>query len=407
MSKVASPERIARLQALKTGVAVFFLGFFLFACTDEPEETPERRAVIPRSGDAGRPDSAAFSKESFERSWAEFLKSPPYADLHNDRSFFLTARGIPWRQCAGVQLCAATYGSSNSFFSLWRPPTPVGAGRPWGLTARQARRLNSMSHFEYLRQAIDDLKNTGISISDSAEHVGGDRPHIFLGIEGAYLLNKTGAAVPSRTELIEILNFLKKEKVSYIALVWSNDNIYAGTAGSKKGLTKKGRALVRLLIERGFLIDLSHASDKTVLDFHSFTRGRYPLFFSHSSARALCGHARNLSDELLALVKATGGLVGVNFYTKYLSCGKKADIADVAAHIAYIHHKAGPEHVALGSDFDGLISLPEGLEKPGHLTDLAILLKQRNFSQKEIEQIFYGNVRKFLSEWRATEKLDI
>lgn len=376
----------------------------LVACRPDTPDAVKKTdtAVLPRSGPAAEQNAGA------DRSWAEFLAEPDYADLHNDRSFFLTARKVAWQDCSRVQFCAANYRRSNSFFSLWRPPRPIGAGPPWGLSPEQAARLNGMTHFEYLRTAIADLKAAGLTISDDPDLIGRSKSHVFLGIEGAYLLNNRDRGQPNASELKEILNLLQKEKVSYVALVWSNNNVYAGTSRQPgKGLTEKGRMLVRLLTEAGMLIDLSHASDKTVLDLHAFTGGRTPLFFSHSSARGLCNDPRNLSDRLLKLVRSTGGLVGVNFYTKYLTCSKKADIDAVADHIAYIRRITGPEHVALGSDFDGLISLPDGLKKPEQLGQLARLLERRGFDREEIKQIFYGNVKKFLSEWRQRKKLGL
>ncbi len=336
--------------------------------------------------------------------WEEFASDPVYADLHNDRSFFLTARGIPWKECARVQLCATSYGRSNSFFSLWRPPLPIRGGKPWGLSPGQVRFLNSISHFDYLKLAIKDLKQTGLPVSGDPALIGSGQPSLLMGVEGAFLLSR-GPGEPSVKELEETLDYLKEQGVVTIGLVWSNDNEYAGTATqARKGLTKKGRVLVRLLIERGFVVDLSHASDQTVFDLYNLTGGRMPLFFSHSSARTLCADPRNVSDEILKLVKKTGGLVGVNFHSRYLTCSEKATLNDVADHILHIHAVSGPDRVALGSDFDGLINLPDGLKKPQNLSDLAVLLRKRNVSRVIIEKIFYGNVRNFLYDWSRIKK---
>ena len=337
----------------------------------------------------------------------DFFERPIVADLHNDRSFFLTARQIPWRECRGVQLCDANYRRSSYFFSIWRPPLPIGAGPPWRLSKQRARQLNRLSHFQYLLKAIADLKATGITITDDPGAIGAPARSMFLGIEGAFLVNDGHGSHPTPARLDDMLATLKRERVSYVGLVWSNNNVYAGTSRQPgKGLTTRGRELVRLLSKHGLLADLSHGSDRTVRDFHALTRGRYPLFFSHSSARAVCNHPRNVSDSILRLVRETGGIVGINFYRRYINCSSKASIHDVADHIMHIYRTAGPEHVALGSDFDGLISLPNGLKKPQNLRDLAVILRKRNLSQSEIEKIFFRNVQNFLYAWQESKKVD-
>jgi hypothetical protein len=329
----------------------------------------------------------------------DFLRSLPVVDLHNDRSFFLTARQIPWPRCDSTQICAQRYKRAQYFFALFRPPPPYTAGR-FGLSREQARQLDGMSHLDYLRQAIADLRaQTGIPISRDPQALGGAENRIFLGIEGAFLLDsgskQRGSGDPA-TGLDAMIRELRSAGVSYIGLTWSNPNVYAGVAGEAQGLTERGRELVDLLLRRGMLLDLSHASDQSVRDVYRMTGGHYPLFFSHSSVRSICEHPRNLSDELLELVRASDGLVGVNFHTAYITCRNQADRKDVLRHIDYIARKYGVRHVALGGDFDGLIRLPRGLGGPPELHDLARDLWDAGYSRAEIEAIFFGNMRRVL-----------
>ncbi len=343
---------------------------------------------------------------------ADFIRRLPVVDLHNDRSFFLTARGVPWRRCEDVQICADNYGRAQYFFALFRPPPPYRAGR-FGLSSAQARRLVGMSHYAYLKTAIADLRaQTGIPITRDARDLGGNQSRIFLGIEGAFLLDRRppGAAAsggvraagapeaPANAKLERMLLELKAEGLSYLGLTWSNPNAFAGVAGDKRGLSASGRALLALVRKHGIALDLSHSSDQTVRDVFKLSRGELPLFFSHSSVRALCDHPRNLSDELLELVRASGGVVGINFHAAYISCGGPAERADVRRHVQYIVERFGYRHVALGGDFDGLIQLPEGLGGPPDLYALARDLRAAGLSRNQIEAIFFRNVRRVLTE---------
>lgn len=342
---------------------------------------------------------------------SDFIQQLPVVDLHNDRSFFLTARGIPWKRCEGVQICGTRYARAQYFFALFRPPPPYTPGR-FGLNRRQTQRLAGISHYEYLQMALADLReSTGIPITRRPEDLGGSANRIFLGIEGAFLLDDrplksvVGAdgpgkrqtiSAPNSANLERMLVALKTAGVSYVGLTWSNKNAYAGVAGEPEGLSKRGRELVRMLGRHNMLVDLSHSSDQTVRDVFQLTGGQTPLFFSHSSVRALCDHPRNLSDELLRMVQASGGVVGINFHTAYITCQPAATRDDVRGHIEYIVQHYGVEHVALGGDFDGLIQLPEGLGGPPDLYLLARDLHAAGLTRAQIEAIFFGNVKRVL-----------
>ncbi|MEQ9363052.1 MAG: membrane dipeptidase [Leptospirales bacterium] len=355
---------------------------------------------------------------------ADFIAGLPVVDLHNDRSFFMTAREIPWRRCEGVQICAGNYAGGRYFFALFRPPPPYAPGR-FGLTRSQARRLAGMSHFEYLQQALADLRTqTGIPITrdpDLLDQTGGS---IYLGVEGAFLLddrppgsaglqNKDHGEGPDQTrgappmaDVERMLLELKAAGLSYVGLTWSNPNAYAGVAGESRGLTGRGRELIHLLQRLGIAVDLSHSSDQSVRDVFRLTGGRLPLFFSHSSVRALCDHPRNISDELFRMVKASGGVVGINFFTAYITCNQRAGRDDVRRHIEYIVNKYGVEYVALGGDFDGLIQLPEGLGGPPDLFLLARDLQKSGLRRAQIEAIYFRNVQRVLRATRAASSLD-
>jgi membrane dipeptidase len=110
----------------------------------------------------------------------------------------------------------------------------------------------------------------------------------------------------------------------------------------------------------GMMVDLSHVSHEAMHAVLNLTSA--PVIFSHSSAYSLCNNPRNVPDSVLARLKDTGGVVMVNFYPAFISCGSNATLKDVADHIEHIARVAGHDHVGIGSDFDGINSVPIGLE---------------------------------------------
>jgi membrane dipeptidase len=244
-------------------------------------------------------------------------------------------------------------------------------------------------------------------LTDDPDRIGSNQALAYLGLEGAFLLNEGADEVPpDEAALDRMLKRLKAAGLSYVGLTWSNSNVYAGVAGESSGLSARGRVLVRLLIRNGLLIDLSHASDQTVLDLFHLTKGQYPLFFSHSSVRSLCEHPRNLSDSLLDRVRESGGLAGVNFHSVYVSCSATADREDVFRHLDYLKRRIGAEHTAFGSDFDGLIKLPEGLTHPADLVALARRMIHAGYSRSEIENIYFRNVQRVLKRVQSAREAD-
>ncbi len=333
---------------------------------------------------------------------ATFLEELTVVDLHNDRSFFLSAAQIPWKDCSRTQICASRYARDQYVFSIFRPPLPLSGGR-FRLTNAQAQRMNAMSHHEYVRHAIEELRSaSGLPVLyDRDERDAG----LLFGIEGAFLLSDgPGQQPPSMERLETMIRELKSLGVVYVGIVWSNENAYAGVAGTDRGLTGRGRNLVRLLIRHGVLIDLSHASDAAVQDVYELTGGYYPLFFSHSSARSVCDHPRNVSAAQLRLVRETNGLVGVNFHVPYISCGKTARRGDVVRHIQAIVDGAGVEHAAFGGDFDGLIRLPEGLERPADVRQLAGELLESGYSRTDVENIAFRNFHRLRDRIRTIDE---
>ena len=191
--------------------------------------------------------------------------------------------------------------------------------------------------------------------------------------------------------------------VRMIGLTWQGDHDFATSSvyRGSVGLTALGRRAVQRMNELGIAVDVSHMSDRAVEDVLSLSKA--PVFASHSNARALCDVRRNLTDDHIARIAKTGGIVGVNFYPPHLRKSGTATLQDVVRHIEHIRDVGGIESVGLGSDFDGIRHGPAGLESAAQLPALRRTLSERGFSQADIAAIFGGN---FLRAFEQVERSD-
>ena len=144
------------------------------------------------------------------------------------------------------------------------------------------------------------------------------------------------------------------------------DNAFGGSAHGleKGGLTDAGREMLRRMEARGMLVDVAHASAATIDDV--LAMAARPVVASHTGVRGVADNARNLSDDHLRGIAATGGLVGIGFWPT--ACGGE-DVASIARSIRYAVDVAGVEHVGLGSDFDGAVPTPFDATGLVQLTD--------------------------------------
>lgn len=185
-----------------------------------------------------------------------------------------------------------------------------------------------------------------------------------------------------------------------LTLTWNNSNELGRSCVEPDGtgLTTLGREAVRRLNRLGLILDLSHAAPETFYDALELSIA--PVICSHSGARALCDHPRNLDDEQLRMLGRQGGLVGVVFLPWFLAPGgNRVTVENVLDHIEHITAVAGPAAVGLGSDFDGFNDPPPaGLEDVTKLPALAEGMARRGFPEPDIRGILGGN---FLRAWRA------
>jgi len=181
-----------------------------------------------------------------------------------------------------------------------------------------------------------------------------------------------------------------------ITLTWNYRNQFADGVGehSNCGLTEKGKELIQEMNRLNILIDVSHINEAGFWDVIELSRA--PIIASHSNAKAICSHQRNLNDQQIKAIADKKGVIGVNFCPAFLTKKKEASIKDVMHHIDYIKNLVGDEFVALGTDFDGIRSVPKGLENAGKLNKLKDLMVNNGYKAQQIENIFYKNAVRVL-----------
>lgn len=254
----------------------------------------------------------------------------------------------------------------------------------------------------------------------------------LIGIEGGNMIEQR----------LDYLENLYNRGARYLTLTWNYNLPWVTAAAMEvktkdkkgKGLTEHGKDIIRKMNELGMMVDLSHAGEQTFYDV--LATSSKPILVSHSNAAALTPHYRNLKDAQLEALKKNGGVVGVNFYsefldsdypkrvrklyykthkkdstTKELSVGKmyaalsakqkhlaNAPFESVLKHIDYLVSKVGVDHVAIGSDFDGIESPPQELEDVSKFPVLTKALLEKGYSQEDVAKIMGRNFLRLLKE---------
>jgi len=145
----------------------------------------------------------------------------------------------------------------------------------------------------------------------------------------------------------------------------------------------------------GIMVDLSHAGEKSFYDAMEISQS--PIVCSHSSCRALCDHPRNLTDEQMRRLAATGGVMQVTLYNGFLVPAGEATILDAIAHLEHAIHVMGVDHVGLGTDFDGDGGIC-GLRDASELLQFTRQLLARRYSERDIQKIWGGNFLRVMSQ---------
>ena len=209
-----------------------------------------------------------------------------------------------------------------------------------------------------------------------------------------------GGVLGGKTERIDELY---EEGVRLMTLTWNYENCIGSPNSAnrkvmRKGLKPFGIETVRRMNELGMIVDVSHLSDGGFYDCIEYSE--VPIVASHSNARALCPHPRNLTDEMLRLLGEKGGVVGVNFYSAFLRKEGKAEVSDLVRHILWMTDKAGEDAVALGTDFDGFSkeALPKGMKDVEDMWKLWERLERAGLTGRQIEKFASGNILRVMND---------
>ncbi|MET0793498.1 MAG: membrane dipeptidase, partial [Polyangiaceae bacterium] len=186
-----------------------------------------------------------------------------------------------------------------------------------------------------------------------------------------------------------------------VGLVHTFANELASSSGDPEakpfGLTERGQAFVRRAFSLGLIVDVSHASDRAVSDILTLAAAEHGVVVAtHSNARAVADHPRNLSDEQLRGIAASGGVISVNFHSPFLVRGRAATLNDVVAQVRHLTEVAGIDHVAIGSDFEGDIRPPHELADASRFPRLSAALAKAGFEPAAIRKIFADNALRVL-----------
>lgn len=202
----------------------------------------------------------------------------------------------------------------------------------------------------------------------------------WLGIEGAHALD----GKPENVDVLFDAGFRMMSPSHFF------DSEMGGSAHGveKYGLTERGKDMVRRMEAKGMLVDVAHASTKTIGDI--LAMATKPVVVSHTGVRGTCDNNRNLTDDQLRRIAATGGVIAIGFWDTAV-CGE--DAASVARAIRHTANVVGADHVALGSDFDGSVKTPFDVTGMPFITKA---LTDQGFTEEELVKIMGGNIVKLL-----------
>jgi len=317
-------------------------------------------------------------------------------------------------------------GMTGQFFSVY-------VDRKYATAGGSARRALDLIDVIYrAAEKYPDELTMAFSTEDVRRAKRQKKVGALLGIEGGHAIENS---LPALRDFYRL-------GVRYMTLTHNNTNDWADACcddAKHDGLSDFGKEVVREMNRLGMFVDVSHVSDKTMSDVLDISTA--PVIASHSSARALANHKRNVPDDLLRRIAKNGGVVMVNFYPAFIDervrlaglerderlkaqrDALRAQFKDDQArldeelkklndanplpvtpfsvlidHIEHIAKVAGVDHVGLGSDFDGIPSLPEGIEDVSQLSNITYELLRRGHSERDVLKILGGNTMRAFAE---------
>jgi membrane dipeptidase len=197
---------------------------------------------------------------------------------------------------------------------------------------------------------------------------------------------------------VEALGVFHRLGVRMVGLVHSLRNQLADGVTDRRtggGLSDIGLHAVEEMDKLGMIIDVSHVNDEGFWDVLEYTKN--PVIASHSNARTVCDHPRNMSDEMIIALAENSGVMGMNFAPSFVH-PVKATLAGMVNHIDHIVDLVGSDHVGLGSDFDGIPNTPIGLENVSKMPEITRELVERGYEREDVVKILGGNHLRLIKE---------
>ena len=275
-------------------------------------------------------------------------------------------------------------GVAGQFWSVYVPATLQGGD---AVTATLAQ----IDVVYRMVRRYPDTFELATTASDVERIFKGGRIASLIGMEGGHSINNSLAT----------LRMFHEMGARYMTLTHSTNIGWAdsGTDMPKLGgLSAFGEEVVREMNRLGMLVDLSHTSPGTMQD--AIRVSEAPVIFSHSDVRALNDHGRNVPDAVLRLLPKNGGIVMVTFVPGFLRADGKGTLSDAADHMDHVRKVAGADHVGIGGDFDGIPTVPSGLEDVSKYPALTAELLRRRWPEADIRKALGMNVLRVM---RAAE----
>ncbi len=243
-----------------------------------------------------------------------------------------------------------------------------------------------------LVRAKDEVK-ANADVLAMARNASELRHNMSVGKVSAFLTVEEGGILNGKMERLEALYI---EGVRLITLTWNYENSIGYPNRMQQGLKPFGFEVIAEMNRKGMIIDVSHLSDGGFWDVVKYSRA--PIVASHSNARALCPHPRNLTDEMIRVLAGKGGIAGVNFYPYFLNGKEQAGVEELVQHIRHMFRVGGEDFVALGTDFDGFDDATNELDHVSKLSILYEALKKSGFQERQLEKFCYGNAERVIRD---------
>ncbi|MBD7985817.1 membrane dipeptidase [Sporosarcina sp. Sa2YVA2] len=276
-------------------------------------------------------------------------------------------------------------------------------------------RKDPLARFNQLLQYVmEDLStskhaNICISASDFLDSQKSAKVNIILGLEGMTFMKEWGK--DSINENVEsAFEELHEKNIRHAIYAWNENNFLASGTGAynetiHKGLSVTGKQATTIANAHHWIMDASHLDEQSFWDLYNMSD--QPIIASHSNAKAICDHERNLTDEQMRAIASRGGLIGLNAHNEFIDKNQpSADrLIDHAVHMANV---VGPEHIGFGFDFldfltphdlgDDFSGATCGLERVEQVPALLEKMKNRGFSSTDLEKISFSNAFNFISK---------